>query len=98
MKFEPHYTPTIMDGPVVRWGSGYNRGARHNLFGDARTDWSAEISASRNGVCIGGHWPIITRREDLDDLIAQLNRAFDAHVQIARNPDAAESIAGETNS
>jgi len=36
--FERTYTPTIMDGPVIRWKIGY----------------STEVSASRNGVLISG--------------------------------------------
>lgn len=40
------YTPTIMDGPVVRY----------RLDSDV---YDAEVSASRNGVTISGRWPVM---------------------------------------
>lgn len=39
------YTPTIMDGPVIRWGRGYP---------------GFEVSASRNGVMTHGSSPTLT--------------------------------------
>lgn len=43
-------TPTVMDGLVVRW----------QLTSDVYT---GEINASRNGVSLFGHWPIMTTEE-----------------------------------
>lgn len=84
MKFEARYTPTITDGPVIRWGGGIDRGVLRCLFsGEDRTDWAGQISASRAGVVVSGFWPPLARAEDVEDFAATMRKAHDAHLRIA---------------
>lgn len=83
MNFERRDTHTIMDGMVHRYGGGIARGSVRELFsGTMRTDWSGEISASRNGVLVSGAWPVLKRREDVDAFAAQLAQAWADHVEL----------------
>lgn len=97
MKFHAIYTPTIMSGAVVRYQSGYERGTRRDMFtGEERIEYSAEISASRDGVMIQGAWPMITQQSDIEDLATMLQRAFSAHRRIkVGEHDAAKQIVEE---
>jgi hypothetical protein len=84
MKLHPRYTPTIMDGPVIRWEGGFRRGTYRDMAtGEARAEWSAEISASRNGVCVAGVWPILASAESVEAFATTLRRALDAHERLA---------------
>lgn len=82
MEHDCRYTPTIMSGPVVRFGLGVCRGRVKPIIGEERDDWSAEISASADGVVVSGYWPACSLRSDIDALIEVLNWAWAAHVSI----------------
>lgn len=83
MKFDLHYTPTIMDGAVLRWQFGYVCGKHHDLIDPKeRTEWSGEINASRNGVSINGRFPIYADRECIDQIHKMLDDAWAAHARM----------------
>lgn len=69
MKFYVHRTHTIMDGLVVRWNPARNL--------------DAEISASRNGVAISGHW-MLTSPESIEMFRKVLDRAYELRGVIGR--------------
>ncbi len=60
MDVKATYTPTIMDGAVVRW----------------KLDDSAQISASRNGIGIHGVWPIISGAASLEQFSELIDLAW----------------------
>lgn len=96
MRIEATYSPTIMDGAVVRFETGYDRGKRRGIFDQVeRTEWSAEINASRNGVSINGDWPIYKARESVDTLKEILDVAWDAHIAIRDGRDGGHDAAKE---
>ncbi len=102
MKVAAIYSPTIMDGPVIRFQTGFNRGSHREIVsGKERTDWSAEINASRKGVSINGQWPVYSQPEDLAALAALVAAAWNAHADIkgARHDDhaVAKAIAERFN-
>jgi hypothetical protein len=102
VKVDAIYTPTIMDGAVVRFQTGFNRGTFRAIVGkDERTDWSAEINASRNGVSLNGTWPIYRAREDIAALGALIAMAWKVHHLIAggddRGHEAAKSFVEQFN-
>lgn len=73
----PEYTPTVMDGAVLRWRWGYGNGS--------------EVSASRNGVALD--LPGVYQGAALEQIKALLDLALDAHRKIAAGGhDAAEAI------
>lgn len=82
MDHDCRYTPTIMDGPVVRFGVGRRLGRHKPIIGDERDEWSAEINASRNGVSLSGDWPIYTVKSDLDHIKQVIEWAWVAHADI----------------
>lgn len=82
MKFEAAYYPTIQSGAVIRWGGGYNRGSYVSIGGEKKTDFSAEVNCSRDGVSLNGYWPIMSAEQDVEDLIATLRKAWKAHQSI----------------
>lgn len=59
-------TPTIMSGRVIRW----------QLNADP---FDGEISASRDGVLICGHWPVLSDPEALVEIKAILDEAQREH-------------------
>ena len=73
--FDREETPTIMDGTVIRW--------------TMKVEWRSkpEISASRNGVGLSGHWPILCDASQIEAVKAQLDEAWDAHVGLHGTPD-----------
>lgn len=86
------YTPTVMDGPVVRFGFGYNEGTRKDLFtGEERIDWSAEINASRNGVSMNGRFPVWSNAADVHAVRDMLAAAYSAHEAIRDSRDPHEA-------
>lgn len=88
-KMSCRYTPTIMDGPVVRFEFGYKEGTRKDLFsGEERIDWSAEINASRNGVSMNGRFPVWSDAAEVYAVQDMLAAAYEAHKAIrdARDP------------
>jgi hypothetical protein len=88
MEFHLRYTPTIMDGPVLRWEGGFRRGTYRDIFsGESRTDWSGEISASRNGVIIAGDWAPLTSAEEVAAFAETMNKALAAHQRLASARD-----------
>jgi len=88
MQVEAIYSPTIMDGPVVRLQTGFKRGTYKDIFsGKDRTDWSAEISASRNGVSIQGAWSTYRSAADIEQIKNLLDLAWSAFAQITSNSD-----------
>jgi hypothetical protein len=94
VKVEAIYTPTIMDGAVVRFQTGFNRGTFRALIGNAeRTEWSAEINASRNGVSLNGQWPVYRARDDVAGLGALLAMAWKAYHLIAGGEDGGHEAA-----
>lgn len=59
------YTPTICDGPVIRWGDG-----------DSADRYRFEVSASRNGVMIHGSSGVFQVNGDtLDQFVSLLKLA-----------------------
>ena len=87
MTHDCRYTPTIMDGPVVRFGLGYHEGKERELFGGAEVDrWSAEINASRSGVSLQGRWPVYGDCAAIDHLKKVLEWAWEAHSAIVAAP------------
>jgi hypothetical protein len=79
MKVEAVYTPTVMGGPVVRFRTGFARGRVRDSGGVERTDWSAEISASRDGVSLRGAWPMYSEPADLATLRGLIAGAWNVH-------------------
>lgn len=68
--FKLYRTPTIMSGLVYRWKLDDDR-------------WDAEISASRDGVLISGHWPLIVNDPDRVDVEKVLTAACDVFRRMA---------------
>lgn len=70
--FDREETPTIMDGLVIRW--------------TMKVGWASkpEISASRNGVGLSGHWPILHSVGQIDAVERQLGEAFVEHLAMKR--------------
>lgn len=88
MEYSCRYYPTIMSGPVVRFGFGYDEGEREEMFSREKVrQWSAEISASRDGVSLGGCFPIYNDRSCIDDVKQLLDWAWDAHRAIGTRGD-----------
>lgn len=75
MKFVRKDVPTIMDGLVVRYKLA------SEFSGDG------EISASRNGVCISGYFPVMSEELVLE-LMAVLHKALIQHRHIERTDQA----------
>jgi len=88
MEVEAIYSPTIMDGPVVRFQFGYRRGTYREIFsGEDRTDWSAEINASRNGVSLNGDVPTYGDIRSIEAIQRIFKLAWDAYQQLTRSHD-----------
>ena len=82
------YYPTIMSGPVIRFGFGYSEGEREEMFSREKVkQWSAEISASRDGVSLDGRFPIYSDRSCIDGIKQLLDWAWDAHRAIGTRGD-----------
>jgi hypothetical protein len=73
--FERTETSTVEDGPAVRY-----KLIGHGLNGP-------QISASRNGVGIGGWWPIIDSKEILDMMVAQMETAWSDFERLRCRPE-----------
>lgn len=69
MKFYVHRTPTVMSGLVVRWNPAANL--------------NAEVSASRDAVCITGFWEL-SSPTDIAMFRTVLAQAEEARHLIAR--------------
>jgi hypothetical protein len=67
--FERTDYPTIQDGLVVRY----------EIRGNS---WDGEINASRNGVSISGHWPIMSHDGQVDEIIDTLKKARAHHIEM----------------
>jgi hypothetical protein len=65
-------TPTVMDGIVVRWQVDPDN---HHL---------GEISASRNGVAIGGYFPLLTTPTCSRDFLSALANAWEMYRRLAK--------------
>lgn len=93
MEVEAIYSPTIMDGPVVRFQFGLKRGTyREIVSGKDRTDWSAEINASRNGVSLNAdYFPVLSTAEAIEAVQKVFREAWSAYQKMRLSPDAHES-------
>lgn len=88
MKHSCRYYPTIMSGPVIRFGFGYDEGEEEEIFSREKVrQWSAEISASRDGVSLGGRFPVYADRGDIEGVQQLLDWAWDAHMAIGSRGD-----------
>jgi hypothetical protein len=95
------YTPTIMDGPVVRFYFGRKVGTHQDIFSRENVDdYSREISASRNGVMISGNSGLLTDLGSVEKICRTLHYALLVHEKIkaARDPhEIAKRGAGGVN-
>lgn len=88
MEHSCRYYPTVMSGPVIRFGFGRKGPLEHEMFSrDLVQQWSAEISASRDGVSLQGDFPIYSKRESVADIKQLLDWAWDAHRAIGERGD-----------
>lgn len=88
MQHECRYYPTVMSGPVIRFEFGYDRGPDTGILAEkGKRDWSAEISASRDGVSMQGDFPIYGNRDSIDHIKRMLDWAWDAHQAIGERGD-----------
>lgn len=88
MQHDCRYYATIMSGPVIRFGFGYDEGMQKEAFSsELRRQWSAEISASRDGVSLQGRLPIYGSRESVEHIKHMLDWAWDAHLTIGKRGD-----------
>lgn len=101
MEVEAIYSPTIQDGPVVRFQFGRRNGTYREIFsGKERIDWSAEINASRNGVSLNGNVPIYSDQAAIDAIQRLFGLAWDAYQRMkwARDPhDIAKEVVARFN-
>jgi len=89
------YTPTIMDGPVIHFEFGLVRGKRRDIFSQKEfEDYSAEISASRNGVSMNvDYFPVYSTKEAIDEIQKLFGIAWDAYCAIRSARDGAHDEA-----
>lgn len=70
------YTPTICDGPVLRWQKG---------------ERDLQVSASRNGVMVGGHSDLMQSRA-VDQLADLLTLASWVAVGLGKREEPADAL------
>lgn len=88
MEHSCRYYPTVMSGPVIRFGFGFKGPREREMFsGEPVQQWSAEINASRDGVSLQGHFPIYRDRANLDHIKQLLDWAWNAHAAIGSRGD-----------
>jgi len=102
MEAEAIYSPTIMDGPVVRFQFGLKRGTYKEIIsGKDRVDWSVEINASRNGVSLNAdYFPVMSSAEAIEGVQELFREAWTAYQKIKFSPDphdSAKRIVAEFN-
>lgn len=88
MKVEVVANTTIMSGYVVRFQTGFDRGTYvDTATRETRTDWSAEVNVSREGVSISGVWPVYESRQNVNRLREILSWACRVHEVLEANLD-----------
>jgi hypothetical protein len=84
IEINARYTPTIMDGPVIRFEFGISRGmGREIISGEERDDFSVEISASRNGVSMNvDYFPVYSTKDAIEEIQKLFGTAWNAYCAI----------------